>query len=75
MKAYIFGAGASHSYTKSVTGISPPLAKDFFKIYNQLDISGDLNVLIFAILSYIKETRGIDCLEFMNWNENMDEQY
>lgn len=60
MDAYILGAGASKSYNKSKTGIRMPLAKNFFKTYNSLKISGDLNVVVTQVFSYLKEYREID---------------
>ena len=68
MDVYILGAGASKSYNKSKTGVRMPLAKDFFKTYNSLKISEDLNVVVTHVLSYLKEYRKMDYIDFMNFN-------
>lgn len=60
---YIFGAGASHGYTGSRTGISPPLATNFFSTFYRLLISQDFEVKIGDIVNYIRDTRGIDPIE------------
>lgn len=36
MKVFVIGAGCSKSYDKSESGQRMPIAKDFFKVYNQL---------------------------------------
>lgn len=72
MDVYILGAGASKSYNKSKTGVRMPLAKDFFKTYNSLKISEDLNVVVTHVLSYLKEYRKMDYIDFMNFNEDIE---
>jgi hypothetical protein len=72
MKVYLFGAGASNSYSHSITKVKPPLAKDFFKAYQQLKISEDRHVLIGFIVNYVRNTRGIDPFDFASWNENIE---
>jgi hypothetical protein len=72
MDVYILGAGASKSYNMSKTGIRMPLAKDFFKTYNSLKISEDLNVIVTYILSYLKEYRNMDYIGFNDFNEDIE---
>lgn len=72
MDVYIFGAGASKSYDKSKTRTKMPLARDFFKTYNSLKISEDLNVIITHVLSYLKEYRNMDYIEFNEFNEDIE---
>jgi hypothetical protein len=72
MRVFLFGAGASHSYGRSPTGVMPPLATGFFRAFNDLDISGDPEVKIGNILGYVRDTRGIDAMDFMNFNENIE---
>ena len=72
-RAFMFGAGASHSYTESPSGVRPPLSRDFFKTYNQLAISEDRYVLVGSIVNYVLETRGVDPIAFQNWNENVED--
>lgn len=72
MKAYIFGAGASCNYKESNTRVKPPLAKDFFTAFHNLEIAEDRYVLIGHIVNYIKKTRGVDAFEFITWNENIE---
>ena len=72
MRSFIFGAGASHSYHQSPTGVRPPLAKGFFEGYHQLDIACDRYVLTGNIVNYVRETRGVHPVEFGNWNENIE---
>lgn len=73
MRVFLFGAGASHSYPLSPTGVRPPLAKGFFEAFNKLDISGDRYVLIGDIVNYVRNTRGINPFQFSGWNENIED--
>lgn len=57
--AYLLGAGASRGYRRSRTGVSPPLAKDYFSTFSKLLISGDFEVKIGEIVNYIRDERGI----------------
>ena len=72
MDVYILGAEASKSYNKSKTGVRMPLAKDFFKTYNSLKISEDLNVIITYILSYLQKYRDMDYKSINNFNEDIE---
>jgi hypothetical protein len=56
---YIFGAGASYSYDVSPANVRPPLATGFFKAFCDLDISGDIEVRIGDVISYVRENYGI----------------
>jgi hypothetical protein len=56
---YVFGAGASCSYDVSPTNVHPPLATGFFKAFCDLDISGDIEVRIGDVVSYVRENYGI----------------
>lgn len=56
---YLFGAGASRGYYRSVTGVHPPLATNYFSTFSNLAISGDFLVKIGFIVNYIRDTRGI----------------
>lgn len=73
MNTYLFGAGASHSYDLSPTGVRPPLAKGFFQAYNDLDISGDRYVLVGWIVNYGRDTRGLSPWRFNEWDANVEE--
>ena len=73
MNAYVFGAGASHAYSESPTGVLPPLAKDVFSAYSRLAISGDRYVRVGAIVNYIRDTRGVDPFDFSGWNEYIED--
>ncbi|MDO8612363.1 MAG: hypothetical protein Q7R32_06015 [Dehalococcoidia bacterium] len=72
-RVFLFGAGASHSYADSPSGVRPPLAKEFFKTYNQLAIKDDRYVLVGSIVNYVLETRGVDPIAFQDWNENVED--
>lgn len=72
MNVYLLGAGASKSFEKSKSNQKLPLANDFFKIFNQLDISNNTWVLVGAILNYVKETRGVEPLDFTNYSEDIE---
>jgi len=72
MKVAIVGAGASHGYTGSKTGVAPPLAKSIFSTFAKLDISHDLQVLIGQIICYVRDTRGVQPLDFNSWEEDIE---
>jgi hypothetical protein len=73
MQVFLFGAGASHSYPLSPTGVRPPLAQSFFEVFNQLELGEDPNVLVGSIVIYVRDTRGVSPLDFGGWNENIED--
>src|SRR5262245_44698639 len=73
MRAYIIGAGASQSYSRSPTGVRPTLAKNFFSAFHKLEISADRHVLIGYIVNYVRDTRGIHPAKFNLWQEHVEE--
>lgn len=56
---YLMGAGSSRGYCKSVTGIHPPLASNYYSTYSNLAISGDFLVKIGFMVNYIRDVYGI----------------
>lgn len=70
--AYIFGAGASYSYSESPTGVRPPLASDFFQAYCKLNISADFDVRVGDIVSYVKDEYGIPYAKFCSLTEDAE---
>ncbi len=72
MLSTIFGAGASHSYSGSHSGICPPLAKGLFDAYKNLPICEDYLVKVGGLVNYVRDTRGVDPLYFQNWNEDIE---
>ncbi len=56
---YLLGAGASHGYSGSRSGVRPPLAGNFFSTFYRLLISQDQEVKIGFIVNYLRDTRGI----------------
>lgn len=75
MNTYIIGAGASKSYSKSPTGLKMPVAKEFFKTFNNLKISESPFVLIGNVLNYLKKYHDINPIESMNYNEDIEVLY
>ncbi|MEX2244419.1 MAG: hypothetical protein WD716_11305 [Fimbriimonadaceae bacterium] len=72
MRVFLLGAGASKGYTGSKSGITPPLARDFFETFYNLDIAGDRNVLVGNIVSYVRDTRGVQPHEIVTWSEDVE---
>jgi hypothetical protein len=72
MDCFIFGAGASKSYTDSPTGQKMPLAKEFFKVFNSLDISQKPWVLVGYIVNYVRDNYGVNPIEFEAFNEDIE---
>lgn len=71
-RAYIFGAGASHSYNGSISQVKPPLAKGFFKAFNKLKISSDSYVRVGNIINYVRDTRDYKPEKFSTWDEDIE---
>lgn len=69
---YLMGAGASHGYGGSRTGVNPPLATSFFGTFSRLMISADLEVRIGFIINYIRDTRGIAPERMEGFEENIE---
>lgn len=72
-RVYLFGAGASHSYNGSINKVNPPLARDFFKVFNKLKISEDLLVRVGHIINYVAKNRNLNVEKFNVWNEDIEE--
>ena len=70
---YVFGAGASHAYDQSPTSVLPPLAKDFFQAYSQLEISADFEVRVGAVVNYVRDIFGIPQEDFGNFDQNIEQ--
>ena len=70
---YIFGAGASHSYNQSPSGIRPPLARGFFETFHQLDISADPEVRIGDIVNHLRDVYGLDVADFLAFNQDIEQ--
>lgn len=65
-RLFLLGAGASKSYAQSPTGKRMPIAKDFFKTYDELSISCDRRVLIGDIINVAKDDFGFSYNNFFN---------
>jgi len=72
MDVYLLGAGASKSYDASKTKVKLPLANDFFKTFNKLDISANGWVLIGDIINFVREHRDVSVLEFSSYSEDIE---
>lgn len=69
---YILGAGASHSYDMSPSGVLPPLSRGFFRAYYDLDISGDVEVRVGNIVTYVRDEYGVPMEAFDTFNEDAE---
>ena len=72
MNCYIFGAGASKCYDQSPTSQKMPLAKEFFKVFNCLEISANPWVLVGNVINYVENEYGISPFEFIDFNEDIE---
>lgn len=73
MNTILLGAGASKSYDDSVTGVKMPIARDFFRTFNSLDISGNPWVLVGHILHYLNVFHNISWMDFIvSYNEDIE---
>lgn len=59
MRVILLGAGASKSYDQSPTGQRMPIARDFFDIFDKLDLSTNPWVLIGSIIVFLEDDLGI----------------
>ena len=73
MNVVVLGAGASKAYAASKTGCRMPMARDFFKTYEELDIAADSRVLIDKILLFGKEHLGLEFAEMFEANLDIEE--
>jgi hypothetical protein len=72
-RVIVLGAGASCSYSKSYTGLIPPVAKEIISAYKKLNISENRLVLIGDIVNYIRDKRGISSIDFFpHWDEDLE---
>lgn len=70
--AYILGAGASHDYADSYSGVRSPLASGFFSAYAQLPISEDFEVRVGNIVNYVHDHHGIPPERFSIFSMNAE---
>jgi hypothetical protein len=61
---YLLGAGASHGYGDSPTGVAPPLASGLFAAYSALRISEDLGVKVGWLINYVRDVYGLPQEQF-----------
>lgn len=73
MRTFLFGAGASHSYSQSLTRVRPPLARGLFDAYHRLAIAEDPYVRIGELVNYVRDTEGVDPTIFGTWNRDIEE--
>jgi hypothetical protein len=74
MKVILLGAGASKSYSASLSKVRMPIAKDFFQTFRKLSISENTWVLIGNIINYLKKYHHIsDFEEFDKYNKDIEE--
>lgn len=73
MKVILLGAGASKAYSESPTGASMPVAKDFFKTYQQLTIAENPWVLIGNLIRYVDIYHGVSVFDFQNYNVDIEQ--
>ena len=69
---YLLGAGSSHTYNSSASGIQLPLANDFFSTYSNLPISEDFDVRMGDIANYVRDVHGIPWERFNSFNMNVE---
>jgi len=72
MNVLLLGAGASKSYSQSLTKVKMPVAKDFFKTFNKLSISENRWVLIGDILNYLRDFHNIPYTDFIIYDEDIE---
>jgi len=76
---YILGAGASHAYDRSIYGVRPPLARDFFKAYHELPTTapeldvGGFEVRVGAIVNFVRDHYDIPPHAFYMFDEDIEQ--
>ena len=73
MLAVVLGAGASAAYTDSPTGITMPLAREFFRAVDRLPQTVNPWVHIGALLLYLKQHKGLDPVPFFESGIDLEE--
>jgi hypothetical protein len=73
MLALVLGAGASTAYTESPSGITMPLARDFFRALAELPQTENPWVLVGALFLYVEEHKGLDPLAFLESGIDLEE--
>ena len=70
---YVLGAGASHGYNGSPTGVAPPLATGLFEAYSALPLSQDLGVKVGWLINYVRDTYGLPVEKFGTFRMDAEE--
>ncbi len=69
---FLLGAGASHGYDQSPSGVLPPLAGGFFEAYSNLDIATDFDVRVGSVVNHARDTYGIHPAAFGTFNADIE---
>lgn len=72
MNILLLGAGASKSFTESKTHVKMPIAKDFFKTFNHLNISTNRWVLVGSVLNYLNAFHKIPYSDFIYYDKDIE---
>lgn len=72
MNVILLGAGASKSYSDSVTKVKMPIANDFFQTFRKLEIAENRWVLIGDILNYLRDHHNKPWMEFLTYSEDIE---
>lgn len=70
---WLFGAGASHHYDLSASGVPVPLANGFFEAFHNLPTSQGFQASVGPFISFLQHYRGIRADEVHTFAENIEE--
>ena len=71
--AYVLGAGASHAYEVSPTGVRPPFARGFFSAYHNLAISKDFEARVGDIVNHVRDVYGLPPERFGEFDQDVEQ--
>lgn len=72
MNVFLFGAGSSKAYNDSKSGLKLPLSREFFKIYNELDISSNGWIINGDVVNYVRDHRNFEPINFGQFDEDIE---
>jgi hypothetical protein len=73
MRVFLLGAGASRAYHASPTGQKMPLARDFFNVFESLDIASNPWVLREGLVHYLSSYMKVDPIQYLESGIDIEE--
>lgn len=73
MKVLLLGAGASKAYSESPTGVSPPIARDFWNAFRKLKNASHPWVMLHRLMLFLEQYKQQSFTDFLHTEVDIEE--